>query len=339
MVVGLDVKFSLMLIPATMFFYVTAILNPVIILKCVGPHCRDRMHSEFDTKFDGFKDYKTWRNGSANLQSDGNVTLLRFSHGYVICDWNCDDCEGKDHASETCTDYNDTAFEHFRDEISDYNETLPKYLVPDCKCREWCLKCDDYNLVSLPGDEDGKHRHMQNYWDKLVKHCEEWEEELGSQEGVMCNLFDTFTFTMTLTIAAFVWLGGVLVLIMFMEYTNFHLFYGGKCKVCFISTRLKKIIFTLLLIAPLSFMMYIGMILWYGDTELLLTKYFDLIGAEFVYDWKTRGVITFFVSMGLAALSIVVMMLSGTTVRHERTIANYRRGVEYPGVYWKPHMN
>jgi len=347
MVVGLNLKYSLMLIPATMFFYLTAILNPIIILKCDGPNCRERMRSEFDTYFGIYTDYDHWRNGSSSLQSDGNVTLVWFSHGHVKCDSNCTDCAWQDEVSDTCTDYNDTQYEHLKITLEnltntindDYNYTLPSYLEPNCHCRAWCSECDHYNLVSLPGDEDGKIRHVQNYWNKLVKYCEEWEENFGSDEGVMCHLFNTFYITQMLTITAFVWLGCVLALIMFMEYTNFHLFYGGKCKVCFISVRTKKMLFTMLLVAPLTFMMYIGMRLLHGDTELLLTKYFDLVGAKFEYDWDTRGVKTFWVSMGLAFLSIIVMMLSGKTPRHLRIVANYRRGVEYAGVPWKPHMS
>jgi len=347
MVVGLDIKYSVMLIPVTMFFYLTAIMNPIIELKCVGPNCRKRMHSKFDKNFSRFDSYEEWRNGSESLQSDGNVTLIRFSHGYVKCDSDCDDCEGKDGASETCTNYNDTEYqllldgmENLTESVIGFNHTLPTYLEPNCNCRDWCTNCDDYDLVSLPGDEDGLHRHMQNFWNKLQTNCKAWEMEFGSSDGEMCKLFERFYFTMALTVIGFVWLGAVLVLMMFMEYTNFHIFNDGKCKCCFRTPRFKKILFTVLLTAPVSFMMYIGLKLMYvGNTEELLDKYFELVGAEFEYDWDTRGVTMFWISMALALLSIVVMMLTGTTQRHLRTIINYRRGVEYNGVSWKPHMS
>jgi len=342
MVVGLDIKYAVMLIPLTMFFYLTAILNPIITLRCKGVDCRPRMRSEFDDDFDGFGNYTHWRNGSASLQSNGNVTLIKFNHGFVKCDSKCDDCAGKDDASETCTDYNDTLYERMLDALADANENLPNYLMPNCSCRDWCSGCDDSDLVSLPGDEDGKHRHMQNNWHKLQKYCEEWEQDLGSVDGEseMCNLFNTFYYTMVLTVIGFCWLGAVLALMMFMEYTNFHIFYDGKCKCCFRTPWFKKILFTVLLTAPVSFMFFVWYIIVYGDTtEVLLTKYFDLIGAEFDYDWDTTGVLMFWISMGLAILSILVMMFSGTTHRHLRTIISYRRGVEYHGVSWKPHIN
>jgi len=351
MVDGLDIKHSVMLIPLTMFFYLTAMLNPVILLKCKGPNCRVRMHSIFDDfngTSDGFSNYSEWRNGRANLQSDGNVTLIKFNHGYVRCDSNCDDCEGRKDADKKCKDYDDTSYQllvgtsknltHF---FNDTNYSIPDFLIPECDCKDWCSGCDP-DFVALPVDEDdGLHRHAFNYWNKLLKNCEEWELEYGirSDGGEMCDLFNAFSLTMALTVIGFIWLGAVLTLMMFMEYTNFHIFYGGKCKFCFRTPLFKKILFTVLLTAPVSFMMWTMVQLRYGDTELYLDKYFDLIEAEFNYDWDTRGIKMFWVSIGLAILSIIVMMMSGTTQRHLRTVINYRRGVVYNGVDWKPHMS
>jgi len=363
MVDGLDVKYSMMLVTVTMFFYITAMLNPIIKLHCDGPNCRNRMQSVFDSDFGIYDNYANWRNGTANLQSDGNVTLMRFHHGYVKCDHRCKDCEGVENASEMCTDYDDTEYQllllnltRLNDSYSKFNHThltendetlhknwsnfswtIPGYLVPNCECREWCKDCSDLNLVSLPGD---KYRHVQNYWNELEKDCLKREEALNSTEGVMCDMFQTFWFTMALTLTGFGWLGAVLLLMMFMEYTNFHIFYGGKLKCCFISIRVKKALFTVLLSAPVTFMLYIWIKLRHvGDTEEMLTKYFDLIEAQFVFDWKTRGVYMFWISMALGTLSVMAMMMAGKTTRHLRTIIDYRRGVEYKDGNWKPHSS
>jgi hypothetical protein len=351
MVDGLNIKYSVMLIPATMFFYATAIMNPVIILKCQGHLCRERMHSpfdEFDEDIDDFSSYEKWRvSNTTNLQSDGVVTLLKFSHGYVKCDSNCDDCAGWENASDTCKDYNDTEYQSLLDTLQRLSEEpdsssffeLPSYLQPNCSCKDWCEYCDESNLVSLPGD-NGKHRHTQNYWNELQKNCEKWEEQFESDKDEMCNLFSAFTVTMKLTIVGFTWLLAVLVLMMFMEYTNFHIFYKGKCKFCFRTPLFKKILFTVLLTAPVAFMMVTMAQLRYGRTEELLDEYFKLVGdTKFVYDWETRGILMFGLSMASALLSIVVMMMSGTKERHLRTVINYRRGVEYEGVDWKPHVD
>jgi len=345
MVQGLDVKHSVLLIPVTLFCYLTAILNPIISLECTQPNCRKAMRSEYDDDFGDYDSYDDWRNGTANLQSDGNVTLIKFKHGYVKCNSDCDDCEGKDDASESCDDYNDTEYELLLVDLenlaateTDYNYTLPSYLVPDCSCRDWCSACDGDDLVSLPGDE-GYHRHMQNYWHKLEQSCEEWQIEFGTDGNEMCDLFQNFYFTMSLTLLAFGWLLGVLALLMFMEYTNFHIFYNGRCKCCFISPKVKKALFTVLLVAPVLFMLYVQLNLVLGNTTEMLDKYFDLVGADFEYDWITRGFVMFWISIGLGIISVVVMMLSGTTERHLRTVVNYRRGVEYEGVNWKPHLS
>jgi len=340
MVEGLNLSNSLLLVPVTMFFYLTAILNPIIILKCTGPNCRVKMRSEFDDDFGDYDSYDDWRNGTVSLQSDGNVTLIRFKHGFVRCDSDCDDCGWKDDTPETCDDYDDIAYNTLLDDLETYNETLPSYLNPNCSCRHWCDNCDADELVSLPGDEDdGYHRHMQDYWYVLKWNCDGWEEEFGTDDGELCNLFRTFNFTMTLTVIAFVWLGAVLALMLFMEYTNFHIFNNGKCKCCFISTFWKKVLFTVLLMAPVSFMLIVWMMLVYGNTEEMLDKYFDVVGAEFEYDWMTRGCVMFWISIGFGILSIVAMISAGTTTRHLRTVIDYRRGVEYSGVNWKPHMS
>lgn len=343
MVKGLNLKYSVMLIPATLFFYITAILNPVILLKCVGDNCREKMRSEFDDDFGDYANYSDWRNGNASLQSDGNVTLMKFNHGYVKCNSDCDSCGWKDDDDDWCNDYNDTEYEELLADLAnlsatvdDYNYTLPFYLDPDCSCREWCSGCDESDLVSLPGD-DGLHRHTQDWWLELHKHCEKWEAEFGSEENEMCELFHSFTLTMKLTIIAFALLAAVLALMMFMEYTNFHIFYNGKCKVCFISPNAKKALFSILLIAPVSFMVYIYMVLRFGDTEELLNKYFDLIGAEFEYDWNTQGFRMFWISIALGCLSIVVMLFAREHQRHMRTIIGYKRGIPYEGGVWQPH--
>lgn len=348
MVVGLDVKYSVMLVPVTMFCWITAMLNPIIMLKCVGPNCRVKMRSKYDDFGIDYQNYSQWRGGdNISLQSDGNVTLMRFNHGYVKCDNSCDDCEGKENASETCTDYNDTEFQLLLELLEDLNETkdeddtfnysLPYWLRPNCSCKDWCAHCDDQDYVQLPGD--GKPRTMQNYWNELSKHCRQWEEELDSAEGQMCKLFRRFYITMILTVIGILQLGIVLVLMMFMEYTNFHIFYGGKCKCCFISVRVKKVLYTVLLIVPVTFMLVVGVTLALGNTDEMLKNYFELIGAEFVLNWNTRGVYMFWISMALGALSIVVMMMSGRTERHLRTIINYRRGVVYSDGNWKPHSS
>merc|ERR1719233_944301 len=169
------------------------------------------MHSKFDnfTLVEKYDSYDEWRNGSASLQSDGNVTLLKFSHGYVKCDSNCDDCEGKDDATEKCADYNHTEYkdlletlEFLTENVPSYNWTLRSYLKLDCKCKDWCSDCDDKNLVSLPGDEDGNKRHMQNNWYKLKMHCKDWETRFNNN-GTMCKLFDKFSLTMNLTVIGF----------------------------------------------------------------------------------------------------------------------------------------
>jgi len=347
MVVGLDIKYAVMLIPLTMFSYLTAIMNPIIILRCTGPHCRDRMRSQFDDFSDSkYADYSEWRNYSNSLQADGNVTLIKFNHGYVKCDSNCDDCKDKEGASETCANYNDTEYQSLLNDIEelsehpDIPEHIPGYLDKNCSCRDWCSGCDDTDLVALPGDEDGRPRHVNGNWYSLKTDCKTWQREgFGSENNEMCELFDRFVWTMALTVGGFAWLGVVLGLMLFMEYTNFHIFYNGKCKICFQTARRKKVLFTVLLIAPVSFMLIVGIQLQYGNTEELLDRYFDLVGAEFKYDWDTRGVIMFWISMGLAMSSILVMMFSGTTQRHLRTVISYKRGVEYEGVSWKPHIN
>jgi len=346
MVDGLDVKYSVMLVSVTMFTYITAMLNPYIMLKCKGDSCREKMRTEYDDDFGDFQTYSDWRAGNITLQSDGNVTLMRFNHGYVKCDSSCDDCEGKENVSETCTDYNDTQFQELLQKLEDlkltYNDsdyTLPYWLNPNCSCKVWCSRCDAQDYVSLPGD--GKPRTMQNYWNELEKNCRDWEEELGSTDGEMCKLFRSFWVTMQLTVSGILMLGLVLMLMMFMEYTNFHIFYGGKCKFCFIPLRAKKVLFTVLLTVPVTFMLVVGVTLQYGDTNEMLDNYFKLIGAETEFDlvWKTKGVYMFWVSMGLGTLSIVVMIMSGKTTRHRRTIINYRRGVVYSDGNWKPHSS
>jgi len=217
----------------------------------------------------------------------------------------------------------------------------PDYLNKNCSCRDWCSGCDGTNLVALPGDEDGRPRHVNGYWNRLQTHCKMWQRDgFETENNEMCDLFDRFYWTMALTVGGFVSLGAVFFLMMFMEYTNFHIFYDGKCKVCFRTPRFKKILFTVLLIAPVSFMLIVLIELQYGNnTADLLDQYFDLVGADFDYDWDTRGVRMFWISMGLAITSILVMIFSGTTERHLRTVISYKRGVEYEGVSWKPHMN
>jgi len=335
-----------MLVPVTMFFYITAMLNPIIKLKCVD-NCRVQMRTEYDDDFGPWDDYAHWRGGdNVTLQSNGNVTLMRFNHGYVKCDTSCDDCEGKENVSETCTDYNDTEFQQLLQKLEDLRETykdsrnytLPYWLNPNCSCKVWCSKCDDQDYVALPGD--GKPRQMQNYWNELGKHCREWEQQLNSTKGgEMCKLFDTFQMTMALTVCGILMLGLVLMLMMFMEYTNFHIFYGGRCKFCFISVRAKKVLFTVLLTVPVTFMLVVGVTLVYGNTDEMLNNYFTLIGANFELDWNTNGVYMFWISMALGILSILVMMISGKTTRHLRTIINYRRGVVYSDGNWKPHSS
>jgi len=349
MVVGLDIKYSVMLIPVTMFCYLTAIMNPIIILRCKGPHCRKRMRSKYDSFDDDerFDNYDEWLNDSVSLQANGNVTLIKFNHGYVKCDSNCDDCKDKDGAKATCENYNDTEYQSLLLDLANYSifdidipEHLPDYLNKNCSCRDWCSRCDDTDLVALHADEDGLPRHVNGYWNRLQTHCKTWQSDgFDTDSNELCALFDNFYWTMALTIGGFAWLGVVLALMMFMEYTNFHIFYDGKCKFCFRTPCFKKILFTVLLIAPVSFMMVVGIQLKFGNTEDLLNKYFELIGAEFEYDWDTRGVIMFWISMGLAITSILVMILSGKTRRHLRTVISYKRGVEYEGVSWKPHIN
>jgi len=351
MVAGLDIKYAVMLIPLTMFCYLTAIMNPMIILRCKGPLCRKRMRSKFDDFSDDpdYANYEEWLSDSS-LQANGNVTLIKFNHGYVICDYNCDDCKGKEDASAACANYNDTEYQSVLKDLEDLSseypddpdipDHLPAYLNKNCSCRDWCSGCDDTNLVALPGDEDGRPRHVNGYWNKLQTHCKMWQRDgFETEDNEMCALFDRFYWTMALTVGAFVSLGAVFFLMMFMEYTNFHIFYDGKCKVCFRTPRFKKILFTFLLVAPVSFMLIVGIRLQYGNTEDLLEKYFELVGAHFEYDWDTRGVIMFWISMGLAMTSILVMIFAGTTQRHLRTVITYKRGVEYEGVSWKPHIN
>jgi len=351
MVVGLDIKYSLMLIPVTLFFYLTAMMNPIIILRCAEPNCRKRMRSVYDDFEDDerFDNYSHWRNGSVSLQANGNVTLISFNHGYVKCGSSCDDCPGKDDASESCENYNDTKYELLLDDLLFYStiddnipDHIPDYLNKNCSCRDWCSNCDDTDLVALPGvpgDEDVSPRHVNGLWTRLQMNCEKWQTGFGTEGNEMCDLFKRFSFTMILTVTGFAWLWAVLALMMFMEYNNFHIFYDGKCKFCFRTPCFKKILFTLLLIAPVSFMMIVGIELKFGNTEELLNNYFELIGAEFEYDWDTRGVIMFFISMALAILSILSMIFAGKTQRHLRTVISYKRGVVYEGVNWKPHMN
>jgi len=356
MVVGLEIQYSVCLIPVTMLFYLTALLNPIIKLECTGPHCRSKMHSRFDifTRNDSYNSYDEWRNGTSSLQSDGTVTLLKLTHGYVKCEENCDDCEDKETAEVKCENYNDTQYkellatlEKLNEKLpAKYNWTLPSYLKLDCKCKDWCPECDHHNLVSLPGDKDGKLQ-VQTYWYQLWgDYCfdtqnETWQE--GSVESknndTMCKLFKRFFIIMTLTVIGFLWLGAVLVIMMFVEYINFHIIFDGKCKFCFCTPCFKKILFTGILTVPFLFMLYIGSeLLWLRNMDDLLRDYFEIIGATFKLNYKdTPGVIMFYISMGFAFLSIVATMLSGTTQRHLRTIKNYRRGVEYEGVSWKPH--
>jgi len=347
MVDGLNVKYSVMLVPVIMFIYITAMLNPIIKLECVGDSCREKMRTEYDDDFGNYISYAQWRVGvNKTLQSHGNVTLMRFNHGYVKCDSSCNDCKGKENASETCTDYDDKKFQLLlknlnilKEKYNDSNFTLPYWLNPNCSCKDWCKHCDDQDYVSLP--TDGKHRTMQNYWSELETNCEQWENELGPSNGEMCKLFRSFRVTMILAVSGILMLGIVLMLMMFMEYTNFHIFYGGKCKFCFISLRAKKVLFTVLLAVPVTFMLVVGVTLAYGDTEEMLNNYFKFIGAEDQFNivWNNRVVWMFWISMALGALSIVVMMRSGKTTRHLRTIINYRRGVVYSGGKWKPHSS
>jgi len=344
MVDGLDVKYSVMLVPVTMFFYITAMLNPIIKLICDVDNfdnCREKMRSKWDDDFGDYADYLDWRGGNRSLQSDGNVTLLGFTHGYVVCD-SCEDCED----NETCADYDDNEFQKLlrklgsldsdNDTKDDYNWSLPSWLNPNCSCKDWCANCDGQDLVSLPGNGT---RTMNNLWYELLTQCEEWEMELGTTDGEMCKLFRSFSITMALTVGGILMLGIVWVLMMFMEYTNFHIFYGGKCKFCFISLRVKKVLFTVLLTVPVTFMLIVGVTVVYGPTEELLNNYFRLIGAKFIYIRNTNGVIMFWISMGLGILSILVMMMSGKTTRHLRTIIHYRRGVVYSDGNWKPHSS
>jgi len=373
MVKGLEIKYSVCLIPVTMLCWLTASLNPIIKLECIGPYCRSKMHSKFDTFInDNYNSYDEWRiSNTTNLQSDGTVTLLKLTHGFVECETNCDDCEGKKNAIKgkenykvKCEKYNDPEYkdllvtlEKLRNlstegnvppGLASYNWTLPSWLKLDCQCKDWCTTCDDHNMVSLPGVQYGNNTNhtIQNFWFRLeAKYC-----KTGKNNDTTCKLFSSFSKIMILTVIGFVWLGAVLVFMMFVEYINFHIFWDGKFKFCFCTARFKKLLFTVLLIVPFSFMLYIATeLLWLRKMDALLNDYFENIGATFnVTHHDTYpgvnidhypGVIMFYISIGFAFLSILATMLSGTTPRHLRTIINYRRGVEYDGVSWKPHVD
>jgi len=337
MVQGLNLYCSMILLPFTIFVFAATMINPIVKLECLEGHgfvCKDRRLSKFDDNYD------EWRypdgNNMTRLQADGNLTLTRFSHGFVPCySDQCKDCTGK----KECADYNYTQYESLLADIEEYNANktaeygvnitddelieLPGWMVPDCACLEFCGDCDEQHLIKLPGNMG----HVQGLWAFLD--CQEITREwmLPNEEPV-CDLFNNFFKVVTAGAMALLGIGVTFMWMCFLEYVNFHLFCSGNCKCLFISPWKKKIMFVVMLTGPLFLLIWLLMNL-YQETDRKLNAYFDAVGVAYKYNWNTRGYIMWWICIGNVCLSILAILVAGKTERHLVTMNNYRRGIDY----------
>jgi len=296
MVEGVEVKVPSFFWPVTCFVMFLAGMNPLVKLKCTDDTtCRKDYVSELDGT-----NYTVWRDGNAWLQSDGNLTLFRLTHGYVNCEDQCNDCGDED----DCDGWSYALMKELDNALRNHSTALPDFLTQMCSCADFCEdKCQN-GLIALPGNKS-----LDAQWTDMD--CKDLEAKHNATEsGQICGLVNLYRTANILFIVTLV----LMILLQFtmlgLEYVNFDSFLDGRCRWLFCPYWVKKLLYIFLAQICLGAQVYIYLLVL-QETNEKLDAYFDVINGTFDYDWDTRGhylLVTAIVGSGVTIITMVFFM-------------------------------
>jgi len=310
MVEGVEVKVPSFFWPVTCFVMFLAAMNPLVKLNCLK-NCKENYVSEFDGEA-----YIKWR-GDTWLQADGNLTMFKLTHGYVHCENSCNDCD-----EENCKFWNYEEMKKLDRAIknrTNYNSSLPEFLTTMCYCADFCEdKCKN-GFIALPGNDS-----MDANWEDMD--CKKLEADHNATDsGKICGLVDLYRRAHILTIACLVMMIILQITMLGLEYVNFDSFLDGRCKCLFCPYWIKKTLYIFLACVCLGVQLYTFLPVK-EKTDEKLDAYFDVINAEFEYDWHTRGYYLFIAAIVGSCVTIFTMVFLMPRVERQKK-KSYRNDI------------
>jgi len=308
MVDGVEVKVTSFFWPITWFVMFLALMNPLVVLECVGDHCRHNYVSEYDGD-----NYTTWYGNGMWLQATGNLTIQKLTHGFVNCESECNDCEESD-----CKNWNYTGMKQLDKALQKHDTSLPSFLTTMCYCDDFCEGNCENGLIALPGDNT-----VNSKWLKMD--CKATEKSFDAKNGEICGLVDLYQWVYIVTIACLVFMVLLQLTMLALEYVNFESFLDGRCKCLFCPFWVKKSLYIFLACVCLAAQLY-TFITVYTDTENKLDAYFEIIDGEFRYDWNTRGFYLFITAIAGSCVTIFTMIFFMPKVERQKK-KSYRNDI------------
>jgi len=323
MVEGVEVKVPSFIWVVTCFVMFLAAMNPLVELKCKNgaeKNCKNAYVSKFDVV--------KWNNwtGVTYMQADGNLTMLKLTHGFVSCNNSCDDCD-----ENQCLDWSyeemkklDDKLREKKDEVGGDLDGLPDFLKNMCHCADYCHgkgNCEN-GFIKLPGNNS-----MDSNW--IDMDCKTLEADHNATEngnsGKICGLVELYTQACILTIACIVMMILLQITMLGLEYVNFDSFLDGRCRCLFRPYRFKKALYMILACLCLFVQVY-TFILVKTKTDKNLEAYFEVMKGEFEYNWNTRGYFLFIIAIGGSCLTILTMVFFMHPVERQKK-KSYRNDI------------
>jgi len=323
MVEGVEVKVPSFIWVVTCFVMFLAAMNPLVELKC-NNSSKANCKNEYVSKFDEEK-YKNWTNVTY-MQADGNLTMLKLTHGFVSCNNKCNDCDEEqcvDWSYEEMTKLDDNLRNHSNETQGD-DEGLPDFLRNMCQCADYCHgkgNCEN-GFIKLPGSNS-----MDSNW--IDMDCKTLEADHNATEngnsGKICGLVELYTQACILTIACIVMMILLQITMLGLEYVNFDSFLDGRFRCLFRPYWFKKGLYMILAFLCLSVQLYTFFLVT-TETDKNLEAYFEVMKGEFKYNWMTRGYFLFIIAIGGSCLTILTMFFCMHRVERQKK-KSYRNDI------------
>jgi len=297
MVEGVEVKVPSFTWVVTCFVMFLAAMNPLVELRCKENY-EENCKTDYVSKFDKEK-YANWSNVTW-MQADGNLTMLKLTHGFVSCENKCDDCD-----EETCANWSYEEMKQLDDNLRNHTaEGLPRFLRNMCYCADYCDGNCENGFIELPGNKS-----MDANW--IDMDCKTLEADHNAAQngnsGKICGLVNLYRRACILTIACIVMMILLQITMLGLEYVNFDSFLDGRCRCLFCPYWMKKTLYIFLACFCLSVQVYTFLLVT-EKTDENLKAYFEVMNGEFKYDWNTRGYFLFLIAIGGSCLTIFTMV-------------------------------
>jgi len=315
MVEGVEVKVPSFFWPVTCFLMFLAGMNPIVKLKCVPLEGEDNCKTKYVSVYD-VQNYSIWRNETW-LQANGNLTMLKLTHGIVNCEDECNDCDEDD-----CDEWDYGNMRQLDDALRVYNKSLPSFLTEMCNCADFCKDNCTNGLIALPGNNS-----MNAQW--IDMDCKKLEAERNAaangNSGKICGLVELYRMAYILSVVTLVLMVLLQVTMLGLEYVNFDSFLEGKCRCLFCPYRIKKSLYIFWACVCLGAQLYIYLLIT-GETNEKLDRYFEVINGNFEYDWDTRGNYLFLAAIVGSGVAIFTMFFFMSKVERQKK-KSYRNDI------------